>query len=117
MEQAFSRFLKWAVSISCFILGLYCLTYAMEENTIKPTMFVLLSFGVVLWMAKGVYKGSRKVMAYSGAVVVGTGVLARYAVWPLLLDNEIYIGPFLTWEASALVIGLPVMMRVFLKEK
>lgn len=117
MGDAISKFFKWAINISFFILGFYCLTYATEESTIKPLIFVLFSFGMVLWTAKAVYKGSQKVIMATAAVLALAGLAARYGVWGLLLANDIFVGFYPVWELCALALGLPVMIYVFLKEK
>lgn len=117
MKAAISRFLKWVINISFFILGFYCLTTAMEENTIRPMIFVLLCFGVVLWTSKAVYKGSQKVIIVTALVLLVAALAARYAVWGILLANDVFIGFYPVWELCVLALGAPVMTRVFLKEK
>ena len=117
MAYLFVKVLKWFVSVSFFILGIYLLRQTTENDDIRPLILVIFSLGVVYWMSKETYEASKKVFLIGLGVVLLAGVAARLLVWPMLMDADVYIGYYMTWELCALAVGIPVMTYVFWKEE
>lgn len=116
MAYIFAKVLKWLVSVSFFVLGVYLLRLAMENDDIRPLILVIFSFGVVFWMSKETYEASKRIFLIGLGIVLIAGVVARFVLWPLLLTMNFMLGYYMTWELCTLAAGIPVMAYVFWKE-
>lgn len=116
MAYTFVKLLKWLVSISFFIMGIYFLRMAAEDDSIRPVFLVIFSFGVVYWMSKATYEASKKTFLIGLGIVLFMGMVARFLVWPYLLTADIIIDYYMTWELTSVVVGIPIMSYFFWKE-
>ena len=116
MAHIFVNVLKWLISVSCFILGVFSLRWAMEDNTVSPMFMVVFSFGIVYWMSKTTYEASKMLFLAGLGVVLVSGLASRFLVWPYV-TLDIGIGYYVTWELCTLALGIPVMGYAFWKER
>ena len=116
MAQTFVKLLKWLISVSFFIFGIWSLRMTFEGNTIRPLILAIFGLGIVYWMSKATYEASKKIFLIGLGLVLAAGVAARLFVWSLLLDKGYDVGYYLTWEICSFSIGIPVMAYVFWKE-
>lgn len=117
MAEIFVKLLKWLVSISFFIFGIYCLRMTFEDNTIRPVILAIFSLGIVYWFSKATYEASKKIFLTGLVVVLVAGLAARIFIWTVLLALGYEIGYYMTWELCSVAAGVPVMTYAFWKER
>ena len=117
MAHIFVNTLKWLISVSFFILGVFSLRWAMADNTVSPMFVVVFSFGIVYWMSKTTYEASKKLFLTGLGVVLVAGLASRWIVWPYITLDLYGLGYYMTWELCTLVVGIPVMGYLFWKER
>ena len=106
------KFIKWFISISAFIVGVFFLQMASETGEIFHTGLGIFSLGLVYIMSKSTFDAPKKILMGTAFVMLIAGIAAHLF---FSYYTYVYLGGdfFLAWWLCTLALGLPVMSYIF----
>jgi hypothetical protein len=116
MAKIFFKTLRWYISISFLILGIYGMTELAGGDDIRPLALVIVSFAMVFWFSKATYEASKKVFGTGMAILVGCGIVS-YFLGAYVVSYYVEISFYRLWALLAGMVGFPVMMRTIARDK
>jgi hypothetical protein len=110
MADLITRFIKWLISVSAFIYGCSFLMMVEDSGEVRPMILVIFCFGIVYWMSKSTYEGSKKLFYVTLAILLSCAAIPFYYNPNLLAFTVSY---YFSWNVWVLIFGLPIMLYLF----
>lgn len=123
LSEALLRAVKWVVSVSLMIVGIYFLVLSSENNDIRPLIICVFAFGGMYLLYRTRSEIPKPVVFFSIIILLGTAAIAKYLDIGLLLEmadmrdnawgDMLTAGYYRAWWMLAISLGFPVMLFAY----